>query len=264
MNLFKGKTLGVSLPILIAGVASGLGVILIIGLLSGLVFRPNNCISTPEPVTNSSTSTSSSTTSSILSSSTIVTSTTSSRSKLKTKKKNIFYIYLFLDSLSLPSTTSRPIADRTTTPLFDFRLIDVLRPSKYDLLLKFYTRPYDSFSKESRNYNGEVSIFFQINRPTSRFEIHVDIELVVQNKDIKLVNSDTNQELKISRSGYLPNQLYEIVTEQELNEANYNLVIKFSGRTKSAGLYQANYLEDNLPRELIATNFLPTNARTVL
>jgi hypothetical protein len=31
-------------PIIASGLAGGLGLILTIGLLSGLVFRPNNCI----------------------------------------------------------------------------------------------------------------------------------------------------------------------------------------------------------------------------
>lgn len=148
--------------------------------------------------------------------------------------------------------------------MFEFRLSDVALPSKYDLLLKFYTEPYGSSSKESKKFNGEVNIFFQLRQSTNRIRLHVDIELLVKSQDIKLINSDTNQELKIVQSGYLPNQLYEILTEKELDGTNYNLMIKFSGRTKNAGMYQANYWENFLPRELIATNFLPTNARSVL
>ncbi|RNA36671.1 endoplasmic reticulum aminopeptidase 2 isoform X2 [Brachionus plicatilis] len=242
MNISKRKGLNVSLPVLIVGIVSGLCVILLIGLVSGLVLRPENCT----PKANSSTTSVPTATTSKLSISSTTSTSTISRS-----------------NLTLPSTTTRPFVDRTTTPMFDFRLIDVAQPKKYDLLFKFYTDPYGSSSKESKNFDGEVNIFFQVKRPASRIELHIDIEVVVQNQAIQLTNSDTNQEVKIVRSGYLPNQLFEVIAEQELNEANYNIKIQFSGRTKTAGMYQANYLEDNLPRELIATNFLPTNARSV-
>lgn len=148
--------------------------------------------------------------------------------------------------------------------MYDFRLGDLAFPSKYDLLFKFYTEPNGFSSKESRNFNGEAKIFFQVRQPTNRIRLHVDIELVVKRQDITLINSDTNQEINIVQSSYLPNQLFEILTERELDATNFFIILKFSGKTKNAGMYQANYWENFLPRELIVTNFLPTNARSVL
>ena len=165
----------------------------------------------------------------------------------------------------MPATTSRPGNDRTTTPMFDFRLTDSVAPSKYDILLKFYFDPYGKNEKlVPTPFNGEVNITFDVTVPTNKFEIHVDVELVLEKQNLMLLDLSSNQNVMITKSDYLPNQLFEITADKELKIGSYSLWSKFRGTSKNVGLYQANYIENNLPRTLLATRFLPTHARTVL
>jgi hypothetical protein len=82
----KKTAFSVTLPVLIAGIAGGLGIILLVGLLCGLVARPNNCVEptvTVAPTTRTS-ATSAATTRTGTSSATSPTTTTSSTPRTST------------------------------------------------------------------------------------------------------------------------------------------------------------------------------------
>ncbi|CAF0936439.1 unnamed protein product [Brachionus calyciflorus] len=243
------KGVSLSVPVIIAGVASGLGIILLVGLLSGLVGRPNNCIPSDSTTVKPPTQTSHNPLGS--------TATVSITSTIP---------FVTNDNRTLPASTTRPSDDRTTKPMFDFRLTDAILPTKYDLLLKLYFDPYDSKLDEkfkSNPYKGEVTISFDVTRPTNKIEFHSDIEIVITKTNILLQQVNSDQNIEIQKHGYLPNQLYEVITKNELSVGSYRIKIEFSGTTKKYGLYQASYIENNAPRKLVTTRFLPTYARTV-
>ncbi|CAF1047589.1 unnamed protein product, partial [Brachionus calyciflorus] len=139
-----------------ASLAGGFAIILLVGLLCGLVARPNNCIkqttiaqsstttsttSTTRPTTTTTTTTTSTTTSTTTT--TKASSVTTSPTTTTTTRASTSTLTQSTATRSLPSSitasTNAPIT--TGQPVDNIRLPDYLIPTNYNLELKVFFDP---------------------------------------------------------------------------------------------------------------------------
>lgn len=135
-------------------------------------------------------------------------------------------------------------------------------PKKYDLLIRAY---FDPFSKQDQKlFTGEVTILLDLKSATSKIELHVDRNLKITDQNLILQNTQNGQNVQIENHRFVPNQLYQILTKNQLQPGEYRLTIKFEGYTRQNGFYKTEYTENGAPRTLLATRFQPIYARTAL
>lgn len=142
-------------------------------------------------------------------------------------------------SRTLPPTTTRDTTTTTTTPApTEFRLSKDTRPNLYELLLRFDFDPR-SLAPENTilNYTGEVTIYFELDAPTSQIFFHMDQNIRLDDPMITVINTDTATTIPVLKSDYGLNQLYEVDFANQLNAGLYTINIKFRAQTTSQGLY---------------------------
>lgn len=122
--------------------------------------------------------------------------------------------------------------------------------AKYELLFKIDFDPYENYAKPNPvDYYGEESIQFQLLRPTNKIIIHAD-QTITFERNIALINTDTNQFVSIDNHDYLneSDDLYEIIAMSTIPVGNYRLSMKFLSETKLDGFFRTNYQEFSTTR----------------
>ena len=119
-------------------------------------------------------------------------------------------------------------------------------PDKYELLIKV---DFDPFNSQPNNvpidYDGEVSITFQLTSSSNNIILHVDETLTIRGA-VTLMNLDTNTAVAIQHNYFDEKiDLYQVLTSNGANLpiAKYKLSIAFLSETKLDGFFKTNYVE---------------------
>ena len=136
-----------------------------------------------------------------------------------------------------------------TTERFEFRLSNNLEVQRYDLLLRTFFDPYEQIDYETVDanlYNGELVITFDLKSSTNRIVFHMDRSLSWTNEMFPLIQSvSTNQSVAVKSKRALPNQLYEVITENMIQTGSYRLKMLFQGELGKNGFYWTSYSQNN-------------------
>lgn len=130
-----------------------------------------------------------------------------------------------------------------------YRLSETIKPSQYQLLLRFNYDPFSSqaepTSAKSLGYTGEVLIKIRSSQDTNQIVLHMDRN-VVPDQLPTVVNSLTGQIIPVLSGSYANFQFYSILLGGCLQAGlDFNLTIKFTARTTRDGFYYHGYNEIN-------------------
>ena len=208
------KTVLLNKFLLASIIVGGLVIILSVGLLSGLVARPKNCIAT----STNSPSTQPQSTTSITSrpSSTTTSASVTSIFRLPTYFKSLNY-HLVLKAFFEPKVAVNH-------------------------------KSYDSNRADDDRFEGEVKIRFKTEKTTNEIYFHIDRALNIT-EPIRLTNFQTNQAYSIKSGSSIPNQLYRLEMDAILPEGEYVLNIIYVGKflgPATNGLYKTSYIEEGI------------------
>lgn len=274
LSFFK-KSLNLTPNVILSVLIGTSSLVLAIGLISGLVLRPDNCIEKITEVTTlpttilttskstTSSSTTFSSTSSLAISSSSINPATSAIPGTTAKPTTTVPVTTIITTSTLPPTTTETVITNrtdprtiptlttlttpTTQPIIssDYRLPDHIQPTNYKLNLKTYFDPYENVTEY---FEGSVDIKFSSKKASNIIILHVDESLIISDKIeiydaanilIETVNNDL--------SNYAAHQLYQLRLNKNLPMGNdYRLAMKFSGKFGTIdGFFTTRYREDS-------------------
>jgi hypothetical protein len=116
-------------------------------------------------------------------------------------------------------------------------------------LLRTFFDPYEQIDYETVDanlYNGELVITFDLKSSANRIVFHMDRSLSWTNEMFPLIQSvSTNQSVAVKSKRALPNQLYEVITENMIQTGSYRLKMLFQGELGKNGFYWTSYSQNN-------------------
>ena len=197
-------------------ISAGFGIILLVGLLCGLVARPNNC----KPLT------------------------TTSPLPIKTTS---------MSSPTGPSRTTRSTTRRPPSP-DTFRLPTNIEPYNYNVWFRIFFEPYVndpiSIDPEKEYYQGVVEIKLKVVEATNAIvlnsakELNTQVSSLYDNTANKPIAVDNVNDVELRKDG-----IFVIKLKQSL-PANTDLTLKMSFKnkinTRLFGLYKSRYQEDGI------------------
>lgn len=156
-------------------------------------------------------------------------------------------------------TSANTQPSRTTAEPDEYRLLKEITPINYILTLRADFDPFSNTiiadTAASLPYRGEVTINMKAVESTNRIWLHMDRVLELDDPNILIVDSQTQQPVQIMSADYGENQLFEIQLNSflEINK-NYSMLIKFKGTTTKRGFIYHGY-EESFQRRFYIFNF---------
>jgi hypothetical protein len=261
------KGILLSKPLFYGGILTGFGVILFVGLLSGLVGRPNNCIPTSSTSTASPLPTSRvPTTTNASPQTTTTTSKTTTTTKSTTTKPTTTTTTTSTSTTRLPPTATRTLPTAPTQPTTPqlgpsttkpqnqseqnaFRLPGNVIPTHYKLEFRVQLQAYvddaSEFDPSFESFKGKTEIHLDIVGEASSILLHASSNLL-QLTSYSLKKND-GQSIKITKQSFRPNQILQFELDQKLNSGEkYILTISYDGKYSKSlyGLYTSRYREN--------------------
>ena len=247
------KGIALSKPVIIVGVVGGLAIILLVGLLCGLVGRPNNCV---EPTTGSTITptlpgVSSTTSTTSTSSTTRATLSSASTSTTTSTTQNIPITTVGASNRTVPTittaSTNPPVL--TTVNPNELRIPKYIQPTNYNLNMKVFFRPYET----SDYFNGTVIIDFKLTEASNRIVLHCDNRLTVLNS-VQITKLSGNEVLNVrpNQLSFAANQLYVILLDNVLSIGDYKLKMDYYGdygpESNIIAFYKTQYVEEGVTK----------------